>query len=183
MCASTALPADTYHVASHLQQHPVTEPISNIQSSLKSATCHSAEDVIMLFTGRACVAYRDYGSTSQGNCAITGNPPVSTITAGAALPPANCACSDASQCAAVNSSSLSTNATGWGAATLNGALSAQPFSNVRNETCFDGSILANPSDTYRVSGWTHALCKCSLKPADLPSNHLFSTLESHTHAF
>ncbi|KAL3148640.1 hypothetical protein ABBQ38_014063 [Trebouxia sp. C0009 RCD-2024] len=94
--------------------------------------------------------YRDYGSASQGACAITGNPPVATITAGGALPAANCACSDPQQCAAVNSSSFSSNATGWGAATLNGALSALPFSNIRNETCFDRSNLENPSDTCRV---------------------------------
>ena len=102
-------------------------------------------------TGHTILLYRDYGSAPQGRCAITGNPPVATITAGATLPRANCACSDARQCAAVNSSSFSSNATGWGAATLNGALSALPFSDIKNETCFDRSNLENPSDTYRVS--------------------------------
>ena len=98
---------------------------------------------------------RDYGSASQSPCAITGDPPVSNITAGATLGSDYCKCTGANQCAAVNSSSLITNATGSGFTTLSGALSALPFSNIRNETCFEKSALETATDTYRVSRPPH----------------------------
>lgn len=94
---------------------------------------------------------RDYGSASQGACIISGAPPVPAITAGATLSSAYCKCTGANQCAAVNFSSFTTNATGLGSATLTGALSALPFSNIKNETCFARGQLESATDTYRVS--------------------------------
>ena len=107
--------------------------------------------------------YRDYGSASQSPCAITGDPPVSNITAGATLSSAYCKCTGANQCAAVNSSSFSTNTTGLGSATLSGALSALPFSNIKNETCFEKSALETATDTYRASGPPHCVLPQSLQ--------------------
>lgn len=110
---------------------------------------------------------RDYGSASQSPCAISGNPPVSNITAGATLSSVYCKCTGANQCAAVNASSFTTNATGLGSATLSGALSALPFSNIKNETCFKKGALESATDTYRVSRPPHRVLPCC-NPALLP---------------
>ncbi|DBB14474.1 TPA: hypothetical protein ACH3X3_004761 [Trebouxia sp. C0006] len=94
--------------------------------------------------------YRDYGSATISPCAISGDPPVATITNGSTLPAANCACTGAGQCAAVSSANFSTDATGQGSATLNGTLSALPFGGLTNQTCFNATSLGTATDTYRV---------------------------------
>ena len=98
------------------------------------------------------VPCRDYGSATLGSCAITGDPPVSNITAGAPLPASNCACTGTGQCAAVSYSNFSTDATGLGSVTLNGTLSALPFSSIPalGQTCFGPGALGTATDTYRV---------------------------------
>ncbi|DBA74582.1 TPA: hypothetical protein ACH3X2_009454 [Trebouxia sp. C0005] len=94
--------------------------------------------------------YRDYGSATISPCAISGDPPVATITNGSTLPVTNCACTGAGQCAAVNAANFSTDATGQGSATLNGTLSALPFGGLTNQTCFNATSLGTATDTYRV---------------------------------
>ena len=95
---------------------------------------------------------RDYGIASRTPCTIQGNPDQGTITGGLTLPSAICTCSGTGQCDAISSSSFSTYATGLGSATLSGALSAAPFSNIVNQTCFAPSSLGTSTDTYRVCG-------------------------------
>ena len=91
-------------------------------------------------------SYRDYGSATSP-CAISGDPPLTTITTGSDLPTANSACSGPGQRSAISSANFSTDATGLGSVTLNGTLSVLP---VRNETCFGPGALGSATDTYRV---------------------------------
>ena len=130
-----------------------------------------------------CMSCRDFGSASQGPCAIVGNPSVPTITGstatGTTLQTANCNCKGAGQCAAVSSSSFSTNATGWGSATLNGALSALPFSKIKNETCFATALLDTATDTYRVSRQTCWVLPCC-NPGAIAHNTIVQTMMPNT---
>ena len=105
--------------------------------------CHARTEQLHL----SC---RDYGSATISPCAITGDPPVSTIETGGTLSSTYCACTGSGQCAAVNAANFSTDSTGQASAVVKGPPGAQPFSNLTNQTCFGAGSLGTATDTYRV---------------------------------